>query len=182
MSIASKRVTLASAPSCLCFHMQRSVYFPETGHIMKNNASVSFGEILDLNYFFLPQGTKGVSRNDFKKQYEILASEKKTASSKSNEQVSSTIGDDFVGNIPNSQPMGPFVYRLAAVILHYGDHDSGHFVTLRKVSMSNVDGVDEDYWFRVSDASVEKITDVKNEVFIHGRRYAYMMFYEKNSR
>jgi Ubiquitin carboxyl-terminal hydrolase len=72
-------------------------------------------------------------------------------------------------------PPGPFIYKLSAVILHYGNHDSGHFVTLRRV----IDASQREFWFRVSDADVERILDVDREVFEHGSRNAYMIFYER---
>ncbi|KAJ3194587.1 Nucleoporin nup84 [Irineochytrium annulatum] len=48
--LSRKQILIASPPSCLCLHMQRSVYLP-SGHVMKNNCNVLFDEILDIGAF-----------------------------------------------------------------------------------------------------------------------------------
>ncbi|KAF9918141.1 hypothetical protein FBU30_000359 [Linnemannia zychae] len=71
------------------------------------------------------------------------------------------------------------IYRLWSVIVHLGSHNSGHFVTYRRISYS-VDGQptrrtsDDDKWWRISDEDVQVVewALVKNVE-------AYMLFYEK---
>lgn len=82
------------------------------------------------------------------------------------------INDLVLGKLRTSER--PFIYKLTSVVLHYGQHDSGHFVTLRRIKHLN-----SYIWFRLSDANVERIHDVQQEVFDHGSRYAYMLFYER---
>ncbi|KAJ3099574.1 hypothetical protein HDU96_010674 [Phlyctochytrium bullatum] len=48
--LSRKQVLIAAPPTCLCLHMQRSVYLP-SGHVMKNNCRVLFGELLDIAPF-----------------------------------------------------------------------------------------------------------------------------------
>jgi Ubiquitin carboxyl-terminal hydrolase len=58
-----------------------------------------------------------------------------------------------------------FQYRLKSVILHYGGHDSGHFVALK-----SLDGI----WYHISDANVTRVGD-------NIEQYAsnvFMVFYE----
>ncbi|KAJ3201437.1 hypothetical protein HDU67_001334, partial [Dinochytrium kinnereticum] len=45
-----KQTLIATPPSCLTLHMQRSVYLP-TGHVKKNNCRILFKEYLDLTDF-----------------------------------------------------------------------------------------------------------------------------------
>ncbi|EGF82876.1 hypothetical protein BATDEDRAFT_86340 [Batrachochytrium dendrobatidis JAM81] len=77
----------------------------------------------------------------------------------------------------------PFVYHLKAVILHYGSHDSGHFVTYRTFQMppssTHPDQAGPNVWFRISDDRVDLVSDVEGEVFGHGGQYAYMLYYER---
>ncbi|CAB5380763.1 unnamed protein product [Rhizophagus irregularis] len=64
-------------------------------------------------------------------------------------------------------PSGENIYKLKSVIVHQGDHRSGHFITYRRKEES-------DGWWRLSDEYVEevKLKQVLNEE-------AYMLFYEK---
>ncbi|TPX70858.1 hypothetical protein SpCBS45565_g01454 [Spizellomyces sp. 'palustris'] len=48
--LSSKETLIATAPPCLCLHMQRSVFHP-TGAVMKNNCRIVFEEYLDLGPF-----------------------------------------------------------------------------------------------------------------------------------
>jgi hypothetical protein len=197
MSVASKRITLAAAPQCLCIHLQRSIYLPETGHTLKNNAGVAFEKILDLNPFFLPNTVtaKSVTRSDFAETFLELQKQLGQKSALAGESSSIEPGRPVDAGKPQSiipknelsasispriDCAGPFVYHLTSVILHYGHHDSGHFVTLRRVVVGKKNGVEEVVWFRISDAHVERIADVSTDVFGHGDKYVYMLFYERH--
>ncbi|KAJ1342985.1 hypothetical protein BSLG_000936 [Batrachochytrium salamandrivorans] len=91
--------------------------------------------------------------------------------------------EDGLGQVDASYQSRPFVYRLRAAILHYGSHDSGHFVTYRKFKMPSCveddEGVATEVWFRISDDRVDLVSDVETEVFGHGSQYAYMLYYER---
>lgn len=176
-----------------------------TGRVVKNNSPVQYENILDINDIVL--GTQKVSiiskigaaftQNGIMHQSDIQDRQAKEmpviSMLQPNNQTSikeldldSPPGIEDVAEISKLEKVTPtapsaitqhilptpFIYRLSAVILHYGNHDSGHFVTLRR-------DFERDLWFRVSDANVERIVDVEQEVFGHGSRYAYMIFYEK---
>ncbi|KAF9125183.1 hypothetical protein BG015_004940 [Linnemannia schmuckeri] len=71
------------------------------------------------------------------------------------------------------------LYRLWSVVVHLGSHNSGHFVTYRRIPCSNGDqssreASNEDKWWRISDEDVQIVewTLVKNAE-------AYMLYYEK---
>jgi len=68
------------------------------------------------------------------------------------------------------------VYRLAAIVVHYGSHSFGHYVAFKRVGGG--EGVEDGAgggkeWLRISDESVTKATiqQVKGE-------NPYMLFYE----
>ncbi|KAF9963455.1 hypothetical protein BGZ70_007407 [Mortierella alpina] len=82
-------------------------------------------------------------------------------------------------------------YRLCAVVVHLGSHNSGHFVTYRRISPSPAlstesvvsrgqraqderDDVDKDLWWRISDEDVQIV-----EWGLVRAAEAYMLFYEK---
>ncbi|KAF9925513.1 hypothetical protein BGZ67_008566 [Mortierella alpina] len=85
-------------------------------------------------------------------------------------------------------------YRLCAVVVHLGSHNSGHFVTYRRISPASPsspqsskaslpksqrvqkeeDDVDRDLWWRISDEDVQIV-----EWSLVQAAEAYMLFYEK---
>ncbi|KAJ3157456.1 hypothetical protein HDU86_003348 [Geranomyces michiganensis] len=97
---------------------------------------------------------------------------------------------------PTTQPPYPYIYRLQAVVLHYGTHNSGHFVTLRRVHMprspgdplsasspktfshSGLSDSDGSVWYSISDSRVDLVRDFEAEVIGHGGQHAYMLLYE----
>lgn len=191
--ITTKQNLIGFAPECLCLHMQRSLYLP-SGHSVKNNAPVVFEDELDinslvLNSFFAATATPspsaltnslGISpksQEELMMQFASLSAELKLAQSKNTTTDVKKLKTSKVTTDISEKKVGPFRYQLTAVILHYGHHESGHFVTLRKVKIQ-----DANHWFRCSDATIEKIVDVENDVFAHGSRFAYMLFYERNAR
>ncbi|KAJ3350215.1 hypothetical protein HDU91_006281 [Kappamyces sp. JEL0680] len=195
-SNTTKQMTLGYAPPCICFHMQRSIFLP-SGHTVKNNSPVIFGDSLDLNDLVLGPGYR---TNVLEKLTTLIQDQNITRQDSLDSSIpinpvttsllqtheyfkaaNATIAEPRPAEASTwskSLASGPFVYRLMAVILHYGHHESGHFVTLRRV-VHSVAGIEKDVWFRVSDTHVDQIEDVEHEVFSHGSRYAFMLFYER---
>jgi ubiquitin C-terminal hydrolase len=121
-----------------------------------------------------------------------------------NKDSGTDLKDENPGTEPNpletgtSQPYR-YLYRLQAVVLHYGSHDSGHFITYRRLSRNPFDPkanvVDSkslgqlgsawqkpkstDRWFAISDDSVSLVRNVEQEVFEYASQYAYLLFYER---
>ncbi|KAG2173065.1 hypothetical protein INT44_007038 [Umbelopsis vinacea] len=91
-----------------------------------------------------------------------------------------TFRPSFSVPIPTTRPVK---YRLQAMIVHYGSHDSGHFVTFRRKRLPTGHQVmrpgetpapEEPKFWRVSDDSVDEVdlaTVLSSE--------AYMLFYER---
>jgi Ubiquitin carboxyl-terminal hydrolase len=72
----------------------------------------------------------------------------------------------------------PYLYQLRAVLLHYGSHNSGHFVAYRKVDILPTSTSKRSYaWYLISDRDVHEVEE--EEVLVHGAAHVYMLFYEK---
>ena len=69
---------------------------------------------------------------------------------------------------------GSFKYRLQSFVLHYGNHDSGHFITYRR-HLSETSNA----WVRISDESVEIVHDIQAQIVEHASQFVYMAFYER---
>ncbi|KAI8849528.1 hypothetical protein BC829DRAFT_432521 [Chytridium lagenaria] len=207
-----KQILIATPPTCLCLHMQRSIYLP-SGHVMKNNCRVVFGEYLDISAFctYGRNGADAVSAAGVAGVLERLANigknveddapppledmeevkpvlQVKTAAKSRRKKKGGLVGgsvenmslyvsdsertdsggdtttvapdlefseDDARVEMGEDTPISvampdgdvesestlrdttpyvyPYLYRLHAAVLHYGSHDSGHFVTYRRV-------------------------------------------------
>jgi ubiquitin carboxyl-terminal hydrolase 30 len=151
LSTVSKSISLVNLPRCLCLHMQRSVFLPYG--ISKNHCSVTFPMIVQLESILEP--------------------------------IFSSHGEPLVGSVsdlsldePKLEFIPPadqttnkrYVYTLSCAILHYGSHDSGHFVAIRKYVKNN-----RTLWYRVSD---ESVTLVDESIFSGIGKNVYMLFYE----
>ncbi|KIO25232.1 hypothetical protein M407DRAFT_25454 [Tulasnella calospora MUT 4182] len=107
-SCSTKQAMIARPPPVLVLHLNRSAYYGY-GHASKNSCAVMFPEILDLT----PYTTSGAL---------------------------STIPSSPISSHPNGSTKTPstrssatpILYRLAAIVCHYGSHGFGHFVTYRR--------------------------------------------------
>ncbi|KAJ1982892.1 ubiquitin-specific protease ubp1 [Dimargaris xerosporica] len=99
---STKQVMLARPPPTLCLHLSRSTV-GIYGQVVKNNCHVAFPEFLDV----APYTTNGVLQ---------MAPDKAIS-------VSAT---------PPSHPALRCWYRLQAVVVHFGTHAYGHFITYRR--------------------------------------------------
>lgn len=71
------------------------------------------------------------------------------------------IEDSYVSNVP----IGPLTYVLRAIIVHYGTHNYGHYITFRKYRGS---------WWRISDEAVY----IVDEAEVLSTPGVFMLFYE----
>ncbi|KAG8905927.1 hypothetical protein FRC00_012945, partial [Tulasnella sp. 408] len=107
-SCSTKQAMIARPPPVLVLHLNRSAYYGY-GHASKNSCAVMFPEILDLTPF--------------------------TTSGALSTIPSSPISSHPNGSAKTSSPRTsatPILYRLAAIVCHYGSHGFGHFVTYRR--------------------------------------------------
>jgi len=145
----TKQVIISKPSECLTLHFNRSLYDGRTGLLEKNYAKVGLPNILDISQW-------------------CLGAPRERGPNESILQRSST---DEAGN--------SILYRLDAVILHRGNHESGHYITYRKIHPSADQSTeatstdDGKTWWEISDTHVRK---VKPNV-MDSRGEIYMAFY-----
>ncbi|GBB94677.1 hypothetical protein RclHR1_00240025 [Rhizophagus clarus] len=156
---ASKVTMFAKLPDIFSIHFSRSIYY-QSGFTFKNSCKVKFPESIDM--------MKYISRGY------LVNMPSEPMSAPPSPIVSSPMSSPILAGIGASCkedeiPSGGIenIYKLKSVIVHQGDHRSGHFITYRRKEGS-------DTWWRLSDEYVEevKLKQVLNEE-------AYMLFYEK---
>lgn len=137
---------LIQPPWILGLHINRSAYL-RNGMAVKNPCKILFGETLDLTSYT----TTGT----------LETSPQKPISSPGKEMIENLAA---TGTLPNR-----VLYTLKSIVVHYGSHYSGHYVTYRKARSE-----DDDEWLRTSDSSVEKVSlaDVLQQ-------NPFMVFYER---
>ncbi|KAG0040518.1 hypothetical protein BGZ82_001844 [Podila clonocystis] len=206
--VRSKKTTkhsmIAKPPQALCLHLNRSMFTP-SGQLAKNPCKVDFQPVLDFTPFTTSGylntvATKSMSRRGSLSLAETIASSSSSDSASSfsktlpkplwahpgmpikNGTTSSKNGY-LSGNYSTEQDDDRILYRLRAVVVHMGSHNSGHFVTYRRLPSfplpsEKISMVDENKskWWRISDEDVQIVTwdNVKNTE-------AYMLFYEKET-
>lgn len=153
--LSTKQIMISRPPRILALHLNRSSYSASAWAPAKNNRHVLFPEYLDLAHVTL-QGSISL---DGTQAMNSTPSMPQPASS----------ADAGAQNI----------YRLSAIVVHYGSHSFGHYIAFKRVSdtAGRFDTVGEedggDSWLRISDESVSRasIDEVKRE-------NPYMLFYE----
>ncbi|KAJ2080216.1 ubiquitin-specific protease ubp1 [Coemansia sp. RSA 988] len=161
--VSTKQTMIARTPKILMLHLSRSIYLPN-GVSAKNPACVRLQRLLDIS----PFTTTG----------HISTSASKPISGPSlpvNMYSSKSLADVRRRNC---------LYRLCALVIHSGAHDSGHFYAYRRVdemSTGNecVDAetllTDSSQWFLVSDISS---TEVPLDTVLNSGN-GYLLFYER---
>jgi ubiquitin carboxyl-terminal hydrolase 1 len=161
-STKSKQAVIARAPKDLVIHINRSI-FDATGFQRKNHARVRFPSDLDLKTWCL-----GADCVDTGK--ELL--ECWNVSPTSSMLPEAGAENSGAGKL----------YKLRAVITHYGGHENGHYIAYRKRSPSakapeifstDAKGPD-DSWFSFSDDVVSSVSE--DHVLSQGG--VFMLFYE----
>lgn len=155
--LSTKQIMISRPPRILALHLNRSSYAAGAWAPAKNNRHVLFPEYLDLNDITLQgsislDGRQAMNAAAFRSGGPLQEADQGKAES---------------------------IYRLAAIVVHYGSHSFGHYIAFKRVSGANADysGIGDDgagdIWLRISDESVSPATiqQVKQE-------NPYMLFYE----
>ncbi|MCO5555751.1 hypothetical protein L7F22_009296 [Adiantum nelumboides] len=203
---ATKQVMLARTPKVLVLHLNRSSYSASSFGASKNNAAVLFDDELDLSDIVTGgdltiNGDRPISRGATPSIGESSGPDlwsvqgRKGKTSTTNGHHIETDNDGYLMNVHTYQQPRAFTktkYRLCAIVVHYGNHSSGHYVSFRRRKATfqngNVDGLDDllhpwdsngvararDQWYRISDDSVKQCTleDVRSQ-------NPFLMFYER---
>jgi ubiquitin C-terminal hydrolase len=143
--------------------MQRSIFHP-TGRVLKNNCSVQYDEYLDMSPF-----SHGLQSGFFYGTKDASEAMGWKGSTEFSMHESESSEDDTARY--------PYLYKLQAVVLHYGSHDSGHFVTLRRIASKSEQFADN--WYGISDSSVILVENIQSEVYRYGQDYVYLLFYQR---
>ncbi|KAJ2727552.1 ubiquitin-specific protease ubp1 [Coemansia sp. Cherry 401B] len=139
--VSTRQTMIARPPRILVLHLSRSIYLP-TGGTAKNPAHVQLQPLLDVS----PFATTG------------------HISTSASAPIS---GAAHAGEKARRRNC---LFRLSAVVVHSGAHDSGHFCAYRCVRTG-----DAEQWFLVSDiravpVPLEAVLDAGN---------GYLLFYER---
>lgn len=203
----------ANPPKSLCLHLSRSIYHP-SGMIQKNHCQVNFSEYLDLapyttnGYLNTSEPTASLSsppptpvlphtrtsRTSLVYLRNMTGGHRFTHQQHAREDglgvalLNSSKDDRPIQNALPSLSVVPvsraIQYKLCAVIVHYGNHQSGHFVTYRRKKLPTGHEVRSPlndakpkpptkFW-RCND---ELIEEVDLETVLQSE--AYMLFYER---
>lgn len=79
---------------------------------------------------------------------------------------------DSDGDLPRDDTSSKHIYRLRAIVTHYGRHENGHYIAYRQ---SPGEGEDEKQWWRLSDEDVSPSSN--EDVLDQGG--VFMLFYER---
>jgi len=119
-STKTKQQKLLRPPRCLAVHINRSIFDPNNGYMVKNPAPVNFPTLLDLGPWTM--GSAGSGDTDLDSGVESRDIEYWT-SKPGHSQVSGSDG--------HSKNTGP-IYKLRSVVVHRGHHDSGHYICYKQ--------------------------------------------------
>ncbi|KAJ1570743.1 hypothetical protein NDA11_003359 [Ustilago hordei] len=154
--LSTKQIMISRPPRILALHLNRSSYAAAAWAPAKNNRHVLFPEYLDLSHVTL-QGSISL---DGRQTMNSAIFQPGTAKQVEDGKAES-------------------VYKLAAIVVHYGSHSFGHYIAFKRVpgAQSHFNRIGDegpsDTWLRISDDSVSRVSiqQVKQE-------NPYMLFYE----
>ncbi|KAE8230588.1 hypothetical protein CF326_g4408 [Tilletia indica] len=131
---ATKQIMLARPPRLLVVHLNRSIFGGFGGGASKNNTFVHFGEWLDMQPF--ATGAELEVRSD--------------------RRISGGGDDDGDQNSRGQSALQrACLYRLQSIVVHYGGHSFGHYVSYRRKPSTIGTRSRGAEWMRISDDIVE---------------------------
>jgi ubiquitin carboxyl-terminal hydrolase 1 len=179
-STKTRQAVIGRAPRSLVVHINRSVFDEMTGAQRKNYAAVRYPQVLDLGKWMLGSKVSTDGLDDPKSLAELAITEASESMLSSNTQ------------------RDPCLYRLKAVVTHYGRHENGHYIAYRqhpRAVRATDDTAEEDVedskpeklqaddngklpWWRLSDEDVSTVSD--EDVLQQGG--VFMLFYEREEQ
>lgn len=200
---ATKQTLFLRPPRVLAIHLNRSVY---AGYgATKNDSRVAFGEYLDLRPLCL--GSEGVEADPMRCMNDVQLPREDAKNGEGESKQNTrwiTVGKEngvgkshglrskssgyaagaTKGETANAQLPASLMYRLSALVVHYGDHSFGHYVAYRRAPTSpqslahwnSMSPSDDDLWLRISDENVQpcRIADALSE-----GSGVFIVFYER---
>lgn len=113
-STKTRQAVIGRAPRSLVVHINRSVFDEMTGAQKKNYAAVRYPQVLDLGKWMLGSKTSADGSDDSKTSAEVA------------------IADASESMLSVNNEREQCLYRLKAVITHYGRHENGHYIAYRQ--------------------------------------------------
>ncbi|CEP07434.1 hypothetical protein [Parasitella parasitica] len=206
----TKQTMFANPPKSLCLHISRSIYHT-SGMIQKNHCQVEFSEYLDLapyttnGYLNTAEPTASLSSppptpvlpHTRTSRTSLVYLRNMANGHRFSHHQQDGLGVALLNNNKEDRPIQSALpslsvvpvsraiqYKLCAVIVHYGNHNSGHFITYRRKKLPTGHEVRSPlneskprpptkFW-RCSDEVIEEVdldTVLQSE--------AYMLFYER---
>lgn len=165
-STKTRQAVIGRAPRSLVVHINRSVFDEMTGAQRKNYAAVRYPQVLDLGKWMLGSKVSVDDMEDPKSFAELAITEA------SESMLSSRTERDQC------------LYRLKAVVTHYGRHENGHYIAYRqhpRAIQSEDPQADDSVklpWWRLSDEDVSTVSD--EDVLQQGG--VFMLFYEREDQ
>jgi ubiquitin carboxyl-terminal hydrolase 1 len=182
-STKTRQAVIGRAPWSLVVHINRSVFDEMTGAQRKNYAAVRYPQVLDLGKWMLGSKAPTDGQEDPKALAELAITEA------SESMLSSRTQRDQC------------LYRLKAVVTHYGRHENGHYIAYRQHprAIRATDDAAEDVedsksgdskpeesevddgklpWWRLSDEDVSTVSD--EDVLQQGG--VFMLFYDREEQ
>jgi ubiquitin carboxyl-terminal hydrolase 1 len=178
-STKTRQAVIGRAPRSLVVHINRSVFDEMTGDQKKNYAAVRYPQVLDLGKWMLGSKSSASDSGDSKSIADLAIT-----------QASESM-------LLNRSDSDECLYRLKAVITHYGRHENGHYIAYRQhppASKVSDDTVERDAtsepedaqpaedgklpWWRLSDEDVSPVPN--DDVLQQGG--VFMLFYEREEQ
>ncbi|PVV04774.1 hypothetical protein BB560_000710 [Smittium megazygosporum] len=146
--LSVKQTLIAKPPQILCLHLARSTFSSNSGYITKNNCKVEFPEYLDLEPYVTDghlkldpsqslsgsgsyhHGNLGFQEKNNFEGVDNLGKNSRAANVGNTE--SKDKGTEAYSHLENENHNKPLLYKLQSVIVHFGSHSYGHFITYRR--------------------------------------------------
>ncbi|TFK18075.1 cysteine proteinase [Coprinopsis marcescibilis] len=134
---STKQAMVARPPPVLCLHLNRSVHYGS--YAGKNNCRVLFPEVLDLTPYTtsgslstVPTASISTPPPPASQSQSTTASPAPSRSRTGTPAASSIPGSVDSAAAGNGSVAGRTIYRLSAIVCHYGAHSFGHYICYRR--------------------------------------------------
>ena len=159
----TRQAVIARRPRSLVVHVNRSNFDELTGVQSKNSATVRFPQQLDLAPWCIGRDPSFDKDEDSVEAWNVDPCQSMLSTEECTEKLDS-------GNL----------YKLRAVITHYGRHENGHYICYRRTPYTTKIDKGNDVeqstpWWRLSD---EDVTEV-DESTVLAQGGVFMLFYEQ---
>ncbi|KAF9266133.1 cysteine proteinase [Marasmius fiardii PR-910] len=150
--MSTKQAMIARPPAVLALHINRSMHF--THYAAKNNVRILFPEVLDLTPFTTSGDLSIIPTSSMSP-----SPAPQRASLPPSTSGSSRSGTRAPTSEARKDPLSRTIYRLSAVVCHYGAHSFGHYVCFRRKPKN---APDSERW-KPPRLVIEQLSPVKKE-------------------